>query len=359
LSRALGALLFAFLLAIAIVANTDLVSAYTPQKGDNFRYVETTTVNNGQGSYTGYSDQLQTTGQEQVNSVNGSLVSASYLYSYQYSNSQGNSTSSSSSGQYTWSADTFTYVNGTDNQAGFGGLSYSRPLYVWFAMNPSLPVGGTFYVLNTQFTVVSQNYSLNLPTEGKYVQVIQTEGTGQYQRNDSYGVFKASYTWYVYFDPTTGYLVGYNYAEQDSGQYQGQAGGFTYTDNLYVASTSYPLTAATTPPSSTTSSIGQGLTGGFPWFLGSLAVGIFIIVVIAIYAATRRRGKGSLPKRSPPPYMPPSSPPPTPFRSEVDLGSKPPEQVVIRDVAKVNCRYCGTLIPSTADRCPYCGGPRQ
>lgn len=357
--KVFAALLFASLMTIAIVANTDSALAYSPQKGDNFGYAETTTVNDGQGSYTGYSDQLQTTGEEQMSSVNGSLVSASYRYSYQYSNNQGNSTSSSSSGQYTWSAGNFTYVNGTDSQVGFGGLSYSRPLYVWFAMNPSLPVGSTFYVLNTQFTVLSQNYSLKLPTESKYVQAIQTEGTGQYQRNDSYGVFKASYTWYEYFDPTTGYLVGYDYVEQDTGQYQGQAGGFTYTDDLYVTSTSYTLTAATAPPGPTTSSTGQGLTGGFPWYLGYLGAGILVVVVLAIYAATRRRGKESLPKRSPAPYTPPSSPSPTPFRSEIGLGSKPPEQVVIRDVAKVNCRYCGTLIPSTADRCPYCGGPRQ
>ena len=312
---------FAFLLAIAIVANAHSVSAYAPQKGDNFAYSEATTVNNGQGSYTGYTDQLQTTGKEQMNSVNGSLVSASYSYSYQYSNNQGSSTSSSYSGNYTWSSSSFTYVNGTDNQTGFGGISYSSPLHVWFAMDPSLPVGSTFYVLNTQFTVLSKNYSLQLPTESKYVQAIKTEGTGQYQRNDAYGVFTASYTWSEYFDPSTGYIVGYNYVEQDNGQYQGQAGGFTYTDDLYVTSTNYSLTAASAPNGPTTSSsINQGLAGGFPWYLGYLTIGILFIGAIAIYAATRRRGKDSLPKRSPTPYMPPSSPSSTPFKSRIDLG---------------------------------------
>jgi hypothetical protein len=361
LSRVLAAGLLALLVAVSIAGNIQPVSAYTPQKGDSFAYSETTAVNNGQGSYTGYTDQLLTTGMEQMDSVNGSLVSASYSYSYQYSNNQGNSTSSSSSGKFSWSAGNFTYVNGTDDQEGFGGLSYSRPLYVWFAMNPSLPIGSTFYVLNSQFSVLSKNYSLALTTEGKDVQVIQTQGTGQYQRNDSYGVFTASYTWYEYFDPTTGYLVGYNYVEQDSGQYQGQAGGFTYTDGLYVTSTSYALTAATAPPSTTTTSGGITLTGGpspYQNYLAYLGFGVLLVVVIAIYAATRRRGK-PLPKRSPPPPESRSGPPPAPFRSGIDLGSRPPEQVVIRDVAMVNCKYCGTLIPSTAERCPYCGGPRQ
>lgn len=354
--KVFGTTLFAFLLAIAIVANLHLVSAYTPLKGDSFGYSETTTVNNGQGSYTGYTDRVQTTGMEQMNSVSGSVVSASYSYSYQFSNNQGSSTSSSSSGDYTWSSSTFTYVNGTDNQVGVGGIPYSRPLYVWFAMNPSLPAGSTFYVLNTQFTVLSKNYSLQLPTESKYVQTIQTEGTGQYQRNDVYGVFTASYTWYAYFDPSTGYVVGYNYVEQDTGQYQGQDGSFTYADDLYVTSTSYSLIAASPPL--TTSSTNQEATVAFPLDLAFVVITgvVLVIAAIAIYAA-RRRSRSSLPKHSPTPYAPPSSP--SPFRSNIDLGSKPPEQVVIRDVAKVNCKYCGTLIPSTVDRCPYCGGPRQ
>jgi len=347
---------------LAISITSTMISAgYTPNKGDYFKYSETTTVNNGKGSYTGYTDQLQTTGTEQISSVNGSLVSAFYSYSYQYSNNQGSSTSSSSSANYTWSSNTFTYVNGTDDQVAIGGIPYSRPLYIWFAMNPSLSVGSTFYVLNTQFTVLSKNYSFQLPTASKYVQTIQTEGTGQYPRNDSYGVFTASYTWYEYFDPSSGYIVGYNYVEQDNGQYQGQVGSFTYTDDLYVTSTSYSLIAGSATNGSAVSSTTLATNQvSFPWYLSYLVVILVIsfIAGIAIYAATRRRrgGRESLPKH---PYTPPSSPPSTPFPSKIDLGSKPPEQVVIRDVAKVNCRYCGTLIPSTADTCPYCGGPRQ
>ncbi|HXZ89678.1 MAG TPA: hypothetical protein VEG61_01330 [Candidatus Dormibacteraeota bacterium] len=339
------------LLAITLVTgNVYSDSVYAPQKGDYFNYSETITVNNGQGSYTGYTDQTQITGMEQVNSVNGTDVLAFYGYNYKYSNNQGNSTSGSASGHYTWSSSSFTYTNGTDNQQG-----YSRPTYVWFAINPSLLVGGTFYILNTQFTVLSKNYSLQLPTEGgKYIQTIQGKGTGEHQRNNEYGVFNASYTWYEYFDPTTGYIVGYNYVEQDNGQSQGQAGGFTYTDDLYVTSTSYPL-APTATLSSNTSGLGSGLEGLLP-YLAVLAV--LSIVALAIYSAARlRQKKESLPKHSP--YVPPPNPSPSPLESKIDLGSKPPEQVVIREVAKVNCKYCGTLIPTTADTCPYCGGARR
>jgi hypothetical protein len=358
-------LLMLLLLGMTIVGSMNTASAYAPQNGDYFRYSESTVVNNGQGSYTGYTDQTQTTGTEQIISVNGSLVHSSYSYSYQYTNNQGSSTANTSSGNYTWSSSTFTYVNGTDNQLGFGGLPYSNPLYVWFAMNPSLSVGSTFYILNTQFTVLSKDHSLQLPTENRYVQTIQTEGTGQYQRNDSYGIFTASYTWYEYFDPATGYIVGYTYVEQDNGNYHGQVGSFTYTDDLYITSTSYPLVAASISNASVTASTtsNHAVSGAFPLYLdyAIAAVVILLIVVIGVYAATRKRKrKDSLPKHSPTQYTPPpSNPPPTPSSPKIDLGSKPPEQVVIRDVAKVNCKYCGTLIPSTADTCPYCGAPRQ
>lgn len=352
-----GATLFTFLLLLTVAANMHYASADSPQKGDSFNYSEKTTVNNGNGVYTGYTDQLNSTGMEQVNSFNAGIVDTYYSYSYEYSSNQGNSTSGSSSGNYTWSSNTFTYVNGTDNELGFGGISYAKPLYVWFAMNTSLSVGGIFYVLNSQFSVLSKNYTLYLPTENRYVQTVQTEGTGQYQRNDSYGIFTASYTWYEYFDPTTGYIVAYNYVEQDTGQYQGQTGSFTYTDDLYVTSTSYSLTAASPASSSTvtattTSHVGV-LLPAFVLYLAAIIV-IVLIIGVAVYAAMRR-GRGRLPKH---PYTP-SSPPSTPYQSRIDLGSKPPEQVVIKEVAKVNCKYCGTLIPTTADRCPYCGGPRQ
>jgi hypothetical protein len=343
--KATGVLLLPFLLSIAFLVNVHPVSAYSPRQGDYFDYSEAITVNNGQGSYAGYTDQTRATGMEQMDSLKGSAVSTSYSYNYEWSDNQGDSTSMiRTSGEYTWSLSNYTYVNGTDNEVG-----YSKPTYIWFFMNSSLPVGSTFFSLNTRLTVLSKNYSLQLPTEGnRYVQTIETEGTGQYQRNDEYGVFNASYTWDEYFDPVTGYIVGYNYVEQDNGRY----GSFAYIDNVYVTSTNYALASTSAPSAKSTTGL-QSYLG----YLLALALVIFIIV-IALYVMTRRRRRESLPKHSPTPYTPPT-PPSAPWESKVDLGSKPPQQVVIKEVAKVNCKYCGTLIPTTADKCPYCGGPRQ
>ena len=323
------------------------VSAYSPQQGERFAYSETVIVNNGQGSYEGYTEQTLTTGMEQINSVTVNQVGASYSYSYQFSNNQGNTTSGSKSGSYTWSSSSRAYVNGTDNQVG-----YSQPVYVWFFVDTALPVGARFFVLNTQFTVVSKNFSFQLPTEGRYVQTVKAEGTGQYQRNDVYGIFSASYTWDEYFDPVTGYIIGYVYVEQDNGEYHGVSGSFTYTDDVSVTSTSYPLVTASAPPFDVAAFLGQNLV-----LIAGVAIPLIAIVIAVMAVRFSRRRRGSLPRHPPTPYTPP--PPPAAWRSTVDMGSKPAEQVVIREVAKTTCKYCGTQIATTVDRCPYCGGPQR
>jgi len=350
--KGLWLLLLSILILSSIAAGIHPALAYAPKQGDTFAYSETATVNNGQGSYSGYSDKTLTTGTEKIQSVIGNSVLADYSYGYNFSSNQGNSSSGSKSGDFTWSASTFTYVNGTDNQVG-----YSEPIYVWFAMDPSLPVGGTFWALNTHLAILSRNFSLELPTEGRYVQTIEAEGNGQYQRNDAYGDFTATYTWYEYFDPSTGYIVGYNYTEQDSGSYLGQAGSFTYNDVLYVTATSYPLTAVSVLANTTTAASVASLS------TPDLGVLVLVAAVVLVGGAVALAVRGR--RRHPLPEHPTSTPPPpavAPSPSEgalVDLGSRPTEQVVVREVAKVNCRYCGTLIPTTVDRCPYCGGPRE
>ncbi len=53
-------------------------------------------------------------------------------------------------------------------------------------------------------------------------------------------------------------------------------------------------------------------------------------------------------------------PPPGPPPENIDLTPKQPpvQQIVIKEVVKVKCRYCGALIDSTAETCPICGAPR-
>ena len=296
----------------------------------------------GTGNYAGYSEQTIVNGTETMNGVStDGIVSASYSYSSTWSNSTGTTETGSSSGDFTFSSITLLYVNGTDDQTG-----YVNPT-VWFYMDNSIPNGGTFYLLNTEMTVISTNYSYYLPSLNSSVNAIFAQGTSNYQRNDQYGQFTATYTWNAYFDPSTGYIIGYSYVEHDTNS---SGDGFTYTDNLYVSSTSYSL--ATTTAGNT-----SGGNSSLTQYAGYIAIIILAIVIIAILVyALSRRSRRTLPKHpSQQQYLHPGPPPPP-----IDLtpNEPPVQQIVIKEVVKVKCRYCGALIDSTAQTCPICGAPR-
>lgn len=335
-----------------------IAAAYVPHGGDNFIYHEVTNLGGGTGDYTGYSEQATYSGAETINGINSDgTVSAHYSYSYTWSNSTGTTETGTPSGDFTFSPITFLYVNGTDDQTG-----YVNPT-VWFVMDNSIPVGGTFSLLNTEMTVESQNYSYFLPSQGRNVLVIYAQGTSNYQRNDVYGQFSATYTWKAYFDPTTGYIVGYSYSEHDTNT---SGTGFTYTEELYVNSTSYQLTpAVASSPTEGTPTPAVSISSEIistPRSFSFVIFGVFaviIVIAILIYAFSRRSRK-TLPKHPyQQPYQP-QPPPPGPPPENIDLTPKQPpvQQIVIKEVVKVKCRYCGALIDSTAQICPVCGAPR-
>ena len=188
--------------------------AFSPHQGQFFQYRETTDLANGTGGYQGYTEHQDVSGAENVTGVSGNIVSMNYRYSYYWSNSSGSTLSGNRGGPYTFSDQTFLYVNGTDSESSFGGLAYVNPS-VWFAMNNSLPVGANFTLLNTGMTIRSVNYPFYLPPDNKYVTTIFAQGSGSYLRNDIYGQFNAAYTWYAWYDPSTGFIVGYTYLERD------------------------------------------------------------------------------------------------------------------------------------------------
>jgi hypothetical protein len=323
---------------------------YIPQSGDRFHYYETIVLGSGTGDYYGYSENSYINGTLGVTAVaaNGTET-ATYSSTDAWSNSTGSSQVTASSGSFTFSAATFLYVQGTDNQSG-----YTNPS-VWFYINNSLPVGGAVTLLNTPSHVESTDYAYALGgSTSNEVKSIFTQGTGAFERDDVYGVFNATYTWNSYFDPSTGYIVGYSYTEEDS---NGSGDGFSIVDSLSVTSTTYPLTSVA--PASSSSGGGSGALEL------ALIVGIVIIVVVVLLVILlRSRRPAALPQHSgrgnvgfgPPPAMPQmGAPPPVHLTPS---GQPAVQQIVLRETVKVNCRYCGTLIDSTATVCPNCGAPR-
>jgi len=321
---------------------------YLPQAGDRFQYAETVQLAGGTGNYTGYTESTYLNGTLDVTAVGSNgTESVSYSSDGTWSNSTGSSQPLASAGTFTFSATTFHYVQGTDNQTG-----YTNP-YVWFYVDNTLPSGATFTILNTPMTVQATDASYALPsTPGKYVETIAAQGTGSFQRNDAYGAFTARYTWTTNYDPSTGYIVGYLYSEQDT---DSAGDGFTITDQLYVTTTSYPLTSAAAPASSS--------SGSSPTLIYAIVavVAVVLILVVALALRSRSRRGPSLPRHSAGGAVGYYGPPPGGGPPPVQLipSQQPPvPQVVLRETVKVNCRYCGTLIDTTDTVCPNCGAPR-
>jgi len=311
------------------------VTSYAPHQGDYFNYYEVINLTNSTGAFYGYTEHETVNGIERMNHAygNGTVV-ANYTYTWNWSNSSGSTNNGKSAGNFTWSFISFQYAKGNDSQTG-----YVKPLYVWFYMDNKTGQSGTFHFLNTQMTVTSTNSSYSLASQNRYVRALRAQGSGGYQRNYG-GLFSAAYTYTTYSDPSTGYIIGYDYVEQDTSS----AASFTWTDTLYVTTTSYPLTTASAPPTDLFSQY-LYLIVGLAVFIGF----IVIIVVVAVALSRRRR----IPQHTYPqvPVAPPT----------IDLTPKqqpPVQQVVIKEVVKVKCRYCGALIDSTVQACPFCGAPR-
>ena len=343
-SLALAGLLVVVLLWPAAATATG-AGHYVPVAGDRLAYSETVTVTNGQGNYTGYSEAGYYNGSISIAAVlpNGT-DSASYQSSGTYQNSLGEHYPWSEAGSFTFSAATFLYVQGSDNQTGYLNPS------VWFYMDNTLGRGGAFFLLNTPMSVVSTDFAFPLALSSTgYVATIFAEGNGSYQRHDAYGNFTATYNWKAYFDPGTGYVVGYRYSEVDS---DAAGDGFTYTDTLTDTQTTFPLTPTSAPPPPSPPTT-------FPWLIVATVAVIVVVALLVVAVALRRRSHPPLPRHpaTPAPGTLPSYPPPPPLNL-IPRDQPPVQQVVIRETVKVPCRYCGTLIDSTATACPKCGASR-
>jgi hypothetical protein len=367
-----------FILAILIFMVTSMASPatlyrtrYVPKQGDHFSYYEVIVLNDGVGNYTGYTEATYINGTYTMSNVftNGSVY-VNYHTVWHYVNNSGGNTYGGITSSFYYSYNSFLYTKGTDNQTG-----YTTPR-VWFYINNTLSNQSTFFILNTQMTVLSNRYPFEV--ENKYVYSIYTEGNGSYQRNDIYGIFTANYNWKSYYDPGTGYILGYVYTEQD----YSNGNGFTLIDKLAITNSSYPLSPASAPPAQS-----NNANGSSSYVLGLFLamVIIFIVVLIIIYIYLKSK-KNKIPKHSnpsypstqvnsptPPVYQPANTPTnPTnaaipPVNNPANYGQSinltPPsqpavQQIVIKEVVKVRCEYCGALIDSTAKVCPYCNAPR-
>ncbi|MCI4367541.1 MAG: hypothetical protein L3K08_07305 [Thermoplasmata archaeon] len=267
-----------------------------PRSGDRFRFHETITLGQGEGNRSGYTEDQFINGSYAVESV-GPDGSASVAWAIKgvYVDSLQTDQSFADGGNFSFSPSTYRYVSGSDNQSEFAGP------FVWFFVNGSLPVGASLHLQNSSFSVVSTDAPFPMPSSPTgYVQTLFAEGTGTYERNDYRGDFTAAYDWKVYFDPVSGYIVGYAYTEQDSDV---NGNGFTWTDTLAVTDTSYSLRSS--PPPAPAGSPHPGIATPL-LVVGGLG-GFAVLGLLFLRFQRRRSRRAAASPKSESPDSPPSN----------------------------------------------------
>ncbi|HYM39841.1 MAG TPA: GNAT family N-acetyltransferase [Thermoplasmata archaeon] len=216
-------------LALVLLATAPAIAG-TPATGDFLEFDQKTTVGEGQGNYTGYTETTQSHYRYSVSSVAGNTVSVTGTGSWSYSNSLGSSSSGSDVYHPVFPLGTRKYLSGNDVV-----VSDPANATVWFWIPVPTAVGHVIQVLDEPLTVqsLSATYWIGAVPHA----TILLQGTGSYNRDDVYGRFFATYTDKYYYDANTGFVVGEQYTEQDSDGFN----GFVNSTTLTVTSSSYPV----------------------------------------------------------------------------------------------------------------------
>ncbi len=267
-SVALGSLVVVLALVLPF-AISGIAAASTPQPGDVFEYDYNTNVDNGGGAYTGYTDSMRSHYRYEVQSVSDDVVSVLGTGSWTFSASDGTSQSGSDTYTPTFSLATRKYLSGIDSP-----VKDPTNASVWFWIPTPVSLGQTIPVLDDVLTVTSLSATIWLGAV-PYSAVL-LESSGQYTRNDAYGIYTATYRDQYYFDKDTGYIVAERFNEQDVGDWQGSPANFQYRAQVSVTASSYAI------PIDLLS-------------FGLLYLGIPAAVILVIVAAIRvRRGPNRL-----------------------------------------------------------------
>ncbi len=221
----------ALLLPVAIAG---WAAAGTPRSGDFFEYDYNTNVDNGGGIYTGYTDHMTSHYRYEVTTVSGGQATVIGTGSWTFSASDGTSQSGSDSYNPVFSLTTRKYLSGID-----ATVQDPANASVWFWIPTPVSLGQTVPVLDDVLTVTSLGATVWLGAVPH--STVLLESSGQYTRNDAYGLFTATYHDQYYFDKDTGYFVAEQYNEQDVGSYQGSPGNFEYHAQLTITSSSYAV----------------------------------------------------------------------------------------------------------------------
>ena len=206
------------------------IAAMAPRAGDRFEYDYNTNVDQGSGEYTGYTDHMRSHSAYAVQGVQGDQVTVHGTGSWTFDGSDGTHQSGVVDATPVFSLSTRHYLSGID-------VNVTDPsnATVWFWIPTPAQAGDTLRVLDDVFTVTSTDATIWF---GLFPhKAFLLEASGQYDRNDAYGKFLATYHDRYFFDRDSGFIVAEQFDEHDANA----VAGFHYHAEVQVTSSSYAI----------------------------------------------------------------------------------------------------------------------
>lgn len=233
------------------------------------------TVDEGSGTYQGYTDGLRASGRYDFTRDATTLrIAADYRWIYRGERCEDGAEVRAVSVRLP----DREYVEGTD----LDDYDDSRErLFTWVWIPPELAVGTRLAILEHDFVVIDREPHA---TPGGEVPAIHVRAEGTDARHDAYGDFQTDYVDDYWFDAATGYFLESRYVEHDRGALEGVSGSFTWTEAVRVSGASY-LTGTSAAVETTPSCAGAVTTrpstdadaGFLAVFLGSSVCLMFAV----------------------------------------------------------------------------------
>jgi hypothetical protein len=204
--------------------------AAPPRTNDFFEYDYSTTVDQGQLDYSGYTESLHGHYRYAVLSVTGDTVTVHGEGSYTYESSLTGTQTGTESYNPVFSMRTRAYLSGIDVN-----VSDPASASVWFWIATPVTLGQSIQVLDEPLTVRSLSDTVWIGAVPH--SAILAAGSGTYTRDDAYGRLTATYDDKYWFDRDSGFIVAEQYTEQDANA----TAAFHYAAQVSVTASSYAI----------------------------------------------------------------------------------------------------------------------
>lgn len=214
-----------------IIEVTDTPPADAPPADAWWTYTSRRIVDEGTGTYSGYSDALVAAGQYQTH-VEGDALQVSARYVWRYDGERCDDGSVSRDVIVTLGDRRYQGTTDLDDYDGREG----EDLATWAWIPPSTAVGATVRILERPFTVIER-----APVEvmGRQIDAIHLSATGNDRRDDAYGSFTTTFTDEYWYDARSGYFLRSDYNEHDVGAVAASFGTFRWRETVTINGASY------------------------------------------------------------------------------------------------------------------------